>query len=94
VQLKLQQRMVKKHIFNWKQNNVSRDQAFTKLLELIDQQNNPLEEVAVAEDSNISTTEQKEVNTSEDIQKNKNESNSSSSEGESKKSLGWSRFDD
>jgi len=28
----------KKYIFNWKQNNVSRDQAFTKLLELMDQQ--------------------------------------------------------
>jgi len=30
----------KKHFFNWKQNNVSRDQVFSKLLELIEQKKN------------------------------------------------------
>jgi len=80
-------------MFNWKQNNVSRDQAFTKLLELMDQQR----------DSVVSETEKKKENktTKDDDKKDNNSQDSDSSEEAveelkevDNRTLAWSRFDD
>jgi len=80
----------KKHLFNWKQNNVSRDQAFTKLLELLDQQQQ--------QDPCVHDEKQEIVTEAESSEKKgDNESDDSSSPDEEppkQQDKTWSRFDD
>jgi len=75
----------KKHQFNWKQNHISRDQAFTTLLELM----NEGEPTNVTDDNSIQGKEQPKVES-----ESGSESDEEEEEVKQEKNLAFSRFDD
>lgn len=81
-----------KYIFNWKQNNMSRDQAFTKLLDLMAQQKYSESDLEKREQPKEENPEDESEDEDEDEEEEGNQEETSKEE--KGKNLAWSRFGD